>query len=45
MDADYTHAKRIWKDIEIKKNRLITWFVSWFVVDVFEKFRQMCLKS
>ena len=19
MDADYTHAKRIWKDIEIKK--------------------------
>ena len=27
-DADYMHAKRVFKDFKIKKNWLMLWFVS-----------------
>ena len=43
--ADYMHAKRIYKDFEIKKVRWISWFILRYITlaDIFENFRKMCL--
>ena len=46
-DADYAHAKRVCKDFEIKKCRRISRLVqsdTLLLADVFENFRNMCLK-
>ena len=47
-DADYMHAKRVYKDFEIKNlgeyNDLYLKNDTLLLVDVFEKFRKMCLK-
>ena len=47
-DADYTHAKRVCKDFEIKKlgeyHDLYVQSDTLLLADVFENFRNMCLK-
>ena len=47
-DADYMHAKRIYKEFEIKKNRWISCFVSktdtQLLADDIENFRKCVLK-
>ena len=47
-DADYMHAKRVFKDFEIKYfgeyHYLYLKSDTLFLVDVFENFRKMCLK-
>ena len=48
MDADYMHAKRIFKDFEIKKfggyNDLYLKSDVLLLAGVFENFSKMCLK-
>ena len=47
-DADYTHAKRVFKDFEIKKlgeyHHLYVQSGTLLLADVFENFRNMCHK-
>ena len=47
-DADYAHAKRVCKDFEMKNSGeyhdLYVQSDALFLVDVFENFRNMCLK-
>ena len=47
-DADYVHRKRVWKDFEIKKLRKYYYLHdqsdTLLLADVFENFRNMCLK-
>ena len=47
-DANYIHAKRVWKDFKIKKlgeyHDLYLKIDRLLVADVFENFRKMCLK-
>ena len=47
-DVDYTHAKRVCKDFEIKNvgeyHNLYVQHNTLLLADVFENFRDMCLK-
>ena len=46
-DADYALAERVYKDFEIKKLDLYSWFVccdKLLLADIFENFRNMCLE-
>ena len=47
-DTDYSHTKRVFKDFEIKKlggyHYLYVQSNTLLLADVFEKFRNMCLK-
>ena len=47
-DADYAHAKRVWKDFEIKNleeyHNLYAQSNTLLLTDVFETFRNMYLK-
>ena len=47
-DADYAHAKIVWKDFEIKNlieyHDMYSQSDTLFLVDVFENFRNMCFK-
>ena len=47
-DADYAHAKRVWKDFEIEKleecHDLYVQSDTLLLADVFENFRMMCLE-
>ena len=47
-DADYAHAKRVWKDFEIEKlDECHDFYVqsdTLLLGDVFENFRMMCLE-
>ena len=49
MDADYLHAKRVCKDFKIKNlveyHDLCVQSDTLFSSDVFETFRNMCLKA
>ena len=45
-DADYLHAKRIFKDFEIKGLGEYRWYIksdTLLLADVFENFRKVCL--
>ena len=48
IDADYAHAKRVWKDFEIKNleeyHNLYAQSNTLLLTDVFENFRNMYLK-
>ena len=48
-DADYTHAKRVCKDFEIKHlgkyHDLYAQSKTLLLADVFKNFRNMCLKN
>ena len=41
--ADYMHAKRIYKDFEIKKEYHDLYYDTLLLADIFENFRKMCL--
>ena len=46
-DADYTHAKRVCKDFEIKNLEYHDFYIQSYTLllaDVFENFKNMCLK-
>ena len=47
-NADYGHAKRVWKDFEVKHlgefHDLYVKDNTFLLVDVFKNFRNMCLK-
>ena len=47
-DADYAHAKRVWKDFEIKKlgeyHDLYVKSDTLLLVDIFGNFRNICIK-
>ena len=46
--ADYAHARRVWKDFEIKHlgeyHDLYFQSATLFLVDVFENFRNLCIE-
>ena len=41
--ADYMHAKRNYKDFEIKKEYHDLYYHTLLLADIFENFRKMCL--
>ena len=47
-DADYAHARRVWKDFEIKHlgeyHNLYFQSATLFLADVFENFRNLCIE-
>ena len=44
-DADYVHVKRVYKDFEIKKNKIKeNIIICTLLADVFQNVRNLCLK-